>query len=456
MNLDTLFAGLPQDAGTTDSAELALHARDAAPFGEAGRPVALVRPETAAQVQHVMRFASEHRVPVVPQGARTGLAGGANAVDGCILLSLAGMNRILEIDPASRLARCEPGVITADLARAVAEHGMSYPPDPASWETCTIGGNISTGAGGICCVKYGVTADYVLGLTLVLADGTLTRIGRRTVKGVAGFDLVRLVTGSEGTLAVIVEATLALRPAMPPALALLAQFGSPAAAGEAVAAIVRSGHTPSAMELLDRVTTEAITALGHPLLAAGAGATLIVSTEDGDLPELAKHCETAGASSVRVAADAGETRQILDARRLVLPALQAQAARTPGRPAAYIEDVAVPRAQLAAFIEQIGDLADSHDVYVATIGHAGDGNLHPAVVFDAADPAAVARAEQCYDAIMAAGLALGGTITGEHGVGTLKRGWLARELDPPALALHRGIKQLFDPSGILNPGKVIE
>ncbi|MEV4439393.1 FAD-linked oxidase C-terminal domain-containing protein [Streptomyces sp. NPDC049577] len=457
--LADLSEALPAAALSTDDAELDRHSRDSAPFSAAGRPAVVVRPETVDQVRHVMRTARAHGVPVVPQGARTGLAGAANAVDGCVVLSMVRMNRVLEIDAANRLVRCEPGVVTADLAAAVAGHGLCYPPDPASWESCTIGGNIATGAGGLCCVKYGVTADYVLGLTVVLADGELLTVGRRTVKGVAGYDLTRLFVGSEGTLGVIVEATLALRPPRPPALALLARFASASDAGEAAGAIVRAGHVPSALELLDRTTTRAVAALGHPLLAGDAAATLIAASDAPDaaeaVREMARLCREAGALAVTAASGEEETRQVLDARRLVLPALSAQAVTMPGDVTAFIEDVAVPRSRLAALVDRIERIAGEYGLYISTVGHAGDGNLHPTVVFDRSDPSAVRRAREAYDAIMAAGLELGGTITGEHGVGTLKRDWLARELSPRALRLHRDLKRLLDPEGLLNPGKVL-
>lgn len=407
-----------------------------------------------------MRTAYELGVPVVPQGARTGLAGAANAIDGCVVLSTARMDRILEIDPANRLVRCEPGVVTKRLNDAAAEHGLSYPPDPASWEHCTIGGNIATGAGGICCVKYGVTADYVRGLDLVLADGRRMRTGRDTAKGVAGYDLTRLLVGSEGTLAVIVGATLALRPVRPPALALLAQFPTLTAAGDAVAAITKAGHVPSALELLDRATSQAVADHGHPMLAPGAAATLIIESDTGDpgrdLAEMALLCKEAGSRNVVTAASAEESRHVIEARRLVTPALGAFAATLGGRPTAFIEDVAVPRSELAKFMGTIEEIAVRNRLRIFTLGHAGDGNLHPTVVFDESDPDEFRRAQTAYDDIMAAGLALGGTSTGEHGIGTLKREWLTRELDPVSLELQRGLKRLFDPKNLLNPGKVVE
>ncbi|MFJ3172145.1 FAD-binding oxidoreductase [Streptomyces roseus] len=460
--LSRLRTLLPDHADVlhTDPETLAAHARDAAPFSEAGTPAVVAFPHTAEQVRHIMRTAYELGVPVVPQGARTGLAGAANAIDGCVVLSTARMDRILDIDPANRLVRCEPGVVTKRLNDAVAEHGLSYPPDPASWEHCTIGGNIATGAGGICCVKYGVTADYVRGLDLVLADGRRMRTGRDTAKGVAGYDLTRLLVGSEGTLAVIVGATLGLRPVRPPALAMLAQFPTLTAAGDAVASITAAGHVPSALELLDRATSQAVADHGHPMMTPGAAATLIIESDTAeparDLASMALLCKEAGARNVVTASGAEESRQVIEARRLVTPALGAFAATLGGRPTAFIEDVAVPRSELAKFMGTIEEIAVRNRLRVFTLGHAGDGNLHPTVVFDESDADEFRRAQTAYDDIMAAGLALGGTSTGEHGIGTLKREWLTRELDPVSLELQRGLKRLFDPKNLLNPGKVVE
>ncbi|MFF4607308.1 FAD-binding oxidoreductase [Streptomyces sp. NPDC001339] len=458
--LSELRERLPAETLLTDPETLAAHARDSAPFSAAGVPAVVALPRTAAQVEDVMRTAYECGVPVVPQGARTGLAGAANAVDGCVVLSTLRMDRIGTIDPVNRLVRCEPGVITKDLHDAVAKYGLTYPPDPASWETCTIGGNIATGAGGICCVKYGVTADYVLGLDVVLPDGRRMRTGRDTAKGVAGYDLTRLFVGSEGTLGVIVGATLALRPARPTALALLAQFPSLTTAGHAVAAISSSGYTPSAVELLDRATSQAVAAFGHALLRPDSAATLIVESDAPDpAPDLAAMkalCEDAGADQVVAAGTEEESQKIIEARRLVSPALGAYAASLGGQPTAFIEDVAVPPSELPKFVGTIEEIARRHRLRIFTLGHAGDGNLHPTVVFDESDPDEVRRARIAYDDIMAAGLELGGTTTGEHGIGTLKREWLGRELDAVSHGLQREIKRLFDPRNLLNPGKVVE
>jgi glycolate oxidase len=297
-----LTSGLPAGSVLTDPEVTASYTHDMASFSEAGTPAVVVLPRTVEQVQHVMRTATALRVPVVPQGARTGLSGGANATDDCIVLSTAAMDRILEIDPVDRIAVVEPGVINAVLSRAVGERGLYYPPDPSSWEMCTIGGNIGTGAGGLCCVKYGVTAEYVLGLDVVLADGRLLSTGRRTAKGVAGYDLTRLFVGSEGTLGIVVKAVLALRPAPPRQLALVAEFPSTTAAGAAVCSIMESGHVPSLLELMDGTTIRAVNAMANMGLPETTEALLLAAfdTPDpaADLAALGALCTAAGATGV--------------------------------------------------------------------------------------------------------------------------------------------------------------
>lgn len=449
--LDLLLQGLPEEAVTADPDVTASYRQDMAGFCPSGAPAVVVHPRTVEHVQHVLRTATALRVPVVPQGARTGLSGAANAVDGCIVLSLLRMDRILEIDPVNRIAVVEPGVVNAALSRAVAEHGLAYPPDPSSWESCTIGGNIGTGSGGLCCVKYGVTAEYVLGLDVVLADGRLLRTGRRTAKGVAGYDLTRLFVGSEGSLGVVVRAVLALRPRPAPQLALAAEFPSTAAAGAAVCAVMERGHTPSLMELMDRTTVRAVNSYARMGLPESTAALLMVAfdTSDpaADLAAVAALCEAAGATGVVPAEDEAESELLLQARRLALPALDTLGTT-------MIDDVAVPRSRLAEMLDGTALIAERHDLTIGVCAHAGDGNTHPVVVFDAADEAQTARARASFDDIMALGLELGGTITGEHGVGLLKKEWLARELGPDALEIQRGIKGVFDPLGLLNPGKL--
>ncbi|MFJ6379749.1 FAD-binding oxidoreductase [Kitasatospora sp. NPDC092039] len=449
---DRLAQGLPDGAVVVDPDVTAAYRRDMAGFCAAGQPAVVVFPETVGQVQHVLRTATELRVPVVPQGARTGLSGAANAVDGCVVLSLVKLNRILEIDPVNRIAVVEPGVVNAELSRAVEESDLSYPPDPSSWESCTIGGNIGTGAGGLCCVKYGVTSEYVLGLDVVLADGRLLSTGRRTAKGVAGYDLTRLFVGSEGTLGVVVRAVLALRPAPAPQLALAAEFPSADAAGAAVCEVMARGLTPSLMELMDAVSVRAVNEFGRMGLPESTQALLLVAFDGPDrvaeLARVARLCREAGATEVVPAEDQAESDLLLAARRMALPALDRLGTT-------MIDDVAVPRSRLAEMLNGVAVIAERHGLTIGVVSHAGDGNTHPIVIFDAADEEQTARAQRSFDEIMALGLELGGTITGEHGVGLLKRDWLARELGPVALDLQRQLKAVFDPLGILNPGKMI-
>ncbi|MGQ5638001.1 MULTISPECIES: FAD-binding oxidoreductase [unclassified Streptomyces] len=466
---DRLLAGLPAEAVLTDPDVTGAYAHDMASFCPAGAPAVVVLPRTVEQVQHVMRTATELRVPVVPQGARSGLSGAANASDGCIVLSLTKMDRILEISPVDRIAVVEPGVINATLSRAVEEHGLYYPPDPSSWEMCTIGGNIGTGSGGLCCVKYGVTAEYVLGLDVVLADGRLLSTGRRTAKGVAGYDLTRLFVGSEGSLGIVVRAVLALKPKPPQQLVLAAEFPSAAAACDAVCRIMETkgrealpqkggggrragGHVPSLLELMDRTTVKAVNDLARMGLPETTEALLLAAfdTPDpaADLAAVGALCEAAGATEVVLAEDAAESEMLLKARRLSLTALEAVKGTT------MIDDVCVPRSRLAAMLEGVERIAAKYGLTIGVCAHAGDGNTHPTVCFDAADDDESRRARESFDEIMALGLELGGTITGEHGVGVLKKEWLAREIGPVGLEMQRAVKQAFDPLGILNPGKL--
>lgn len=449
---DRLLAGLPAEAVLTDADVTASYANDMASFCPSGAPAVVVLPRTVEQVQHVMRIATELRVPVVPQGARSGLSGAANASDGCIIMSLTKMDRILEINPVDRIAVVEPGVVNATLSRAVNEHGLYYPPDPSSWEMCTIGGNIGTGSGGLCCVKYGVTAEYVLGLDVVLADGRLMSTGRRTAKGVAGYDLTRLFVGSEGSLGIVVRAVLALKPQPPQQLVLAAEFSSAAAACDAVCRIMAQGHVPSLLELMDRTTVKAVNDLAHMGLPETTEALLLAAfdTPDpaADLAAVGALCEAAGATEVVPAEDAAESEMLLKARRLSLTALEAVKGTT------MIDDVCVPRSRLGEMLEGIEQIAEKYQLTIGVCAHAGDGNTHPTVCFDAKDPDESRRARESFDEIMALGLRLGGTITGEHGVGVLKKEWLAREIGPVGVEMQRGIKQVFDPLGILNPGKL--
>ncbi len=450
--LRELSAVLPPEGLVTDSDVLEAHRRDQAGWAPAGIPRALVRPASTAEVRAVMRLATAHRIPVVARGAGSGLSGGANALDGCIVLSLARMNRVLEIDRRGLYAVVQPGVLNAEVKAAAADQGLWYAPDPASWEFSTIGGNLATNAGGLCCVKYGVTGDAVLGLEAVLADGSVVRTGGRTVKNVAGYELTRLFVGSEGTLGIITEATLRLRPRPPPATTLVASFPTLVAAGTAVTEIVASLR-PSLLELMDRTTLRAVESWRPMGLDVEAAALLLARSDAGgeqgaeECARMASLCEAAGGTVIAHTTDEAEGELLLGARRLAYPALERQGAT-------LLDDVGVPLSRLAELLAAVEHIAERHGVLIGTFGHAGDGNMHPTLVFDREDEDAVARARAAFDEILHEVLALGGTITGEHGVGLLKRSFLAGQIGPEALRLHRAIKDAFDPLGILNPGKM--
>jgi glycolate oxidase len=452
--VDDIRSAIGRDrAVVTDPDILVGYRRDRAGLVSDGAPVAAVLPRCTSEVADVVGIAARHGVPIVPRGAGSGLAGGANAVDGCLVLSLTEMDRIVDIDQDELTARVQPGVLNATLSRAVADVGLWYPPDPASWEFSTIGGNLATNAGGLCCVKYGVTRDAVLGLEVVLADGSVTRVGRSTVKGVAGYDLVGLLVGSEGTLGVITEATLRLRPAPRPAVTLVASFPSLACAGDAIAATVRA-TSPSLLEVLDNTTIRAVERWKRMDLDLDAAALLLAQSDLAGAPGLQEiatieHlCHEAGADLVVTTDDPHESELLLAARRLAYPALE-QLGTT------LLDDVAVPRSAVTRMVGEVATIADRHDLLIGTFGHAGDGNLHPTIVYDATEPAQVGAASAAFDDLVTAALALGGTVTGEHGVGLLKRDHLATELGAVGLRLHLAIKEAFDPGHLLNPGKIL-
>ncbi len=437
-----------------DAEILASYRHDQAPADlvDAGVPLALVRPRTTAQVQHAVRAAAKLGVPVVPRGAGSGLSGGANAVDGCLMLSLERMDAAPEIDAASLTATVRPGVINEALRSAAADAGLWYAPDPASREFSTIGGNVATNAGGLCCVKYGVTRDALLGLEVVLADGRAVRIGRRTRKGVAGYDLVSLICGSEGTLGVVTEATVRLLPRPAATVTVAASFDDLGAAGRAIAKIAGS-LTPSLLEVMDATTIAAVERFEPMGLDGGTAALLFAASDAGgatggaEAERMADLCERAGATLAVVSEDEAEGRMLTAARRLAYPALERLGAT-------LLDDVAVPIGRIAELLDGVTPIADRHGVTIGTFGHAGDGNMHPTVVYPRDDPDAARRAVAAFDAILALARSLGGTITGEHGVGVLKRPRLADELGA-AHDLHRAVKQALDPDGLLNPGKAI-
>ncbi|WP_246148038.1 FAD-binding oxidoreductase [Nonomuraea turkmeniaca] len=450
--IDALVNALPDGRVLTDPDVIDSYARDRT-FLEPGKPLGAVLATSRDDVVTTMKWASEHQVPVVPRGGGTGLAGASVAGDGAIILSLAKMTAIRELSPADEIAVVEPGVITADLDRAAREHGLMYAPDPSSYQISTIGGNLATNAGGLRCVKYGVTRDSALGLEVVLADGRVLNTGRRTMKGVTGYDLTGLFVGSEGTLGVITAATVRLRraPAGPPAT-FAAEFGSLRDAGAAVSAIMAAGCQPSLMELLDRATLEAINDLRNFGLEAGTTAMLIGQSDASDGQAVAERmeriCMENGASFVAVSSSPQETEELIGLRRMAYDAKERLGA-------CLVEDVCVPRSVLPDMITAIEAAAARHGVRICTVAHAGDGNLHPVFIFDRGSAEPPAEVWAAADDIFTHALELGGTLTGEHGVGLLKQRWLAMEAGPVAAEVQRGIKAVFDPLGILNPGKAI-
>ena len=447
-----LDAVLPYGALVTDPDIIEPYRFDRADMVVPGKPLVVVRATSTADVQATLRVATAHRVPVVTRGAGTGLSGGAAAVDGAITLSTERMRHV-EVDRAAMLAVVQPGLLNAEVKAAALEHGLWYPPDPSSFEICSIGGNLATNAGGLCCVKYGVTTDYVLGLEVVLADGRALRLGGRTIKDVAGYDLKRLFVGSEGTLGVITEATLRLRPPPLPATTLVATFAQVVQAGRAVTAIV-GRFRPSALELMDRTAISAVEARMRMGLDPSCGALLLGRSDAGGAQSAAEMrimqeaCEAAGADYVAVTDDEDEGEQFMAFRRMAIPAVERLGT-------VLIEDVGVPIPRIPDLVSAVEGIAARQQTTIAVIGHAGDGNFHPLVTFDRHDATAVARAEIAFGEVMDAALALGGTVTGEHGVGTLKRAWLRPQVGDDVIDISQQIKQALDPLGILNPGKML-
>ena len=427
---------------------------DETAYLRAGLPRAVALPTTTEEVAELVRIAAELRIPVVPRGAGTGLSGGAAGIEGALTIAFTAMDRIIEIDRENLVAVVQPGVINAHLKAAVAEAGLFYPPDPASFEMCSIGGNLGTNAGGLCCVKYGQTRDSVVSLEVVMADGTVIRTGGRNVKDVAGYSLTHLFVGSQGTLAITTEATLKLRPAPPPRLTMLAFFPTLESAGEAVAGIAAAGLSPVTLELLDQFTIAAVDDMNDLGLDRTAAAMLMIESDMPGVAAVAEleaaeaACRAAGATDVVRAADAQEADWLRQARRAAHYALERLGE-------VRMEDVGVPRARVPEMLRAIESIAARHEVRIGTFGHAGDGNLHPDLVFERGDPLAEAKTEAVKKDLYQAALDLGGTVTGEHGIGSARREWLEIQRGAEAVKVMRAIKTALDPLGILNPGRVL-
>jgi glycolate oxidase len=447
--LEELTQAIP-DRVLTDPAEVAAYASDESRASVDGLPLAVVAARSVEDVQAALRWANQYRVKVSVRGSGTGLTGGAVGYPDGLVVSLAAMDAILAVDPANRLADVQAGVVTAEIDRAADAYGLMYAPDPASYRESTIGGNIATNAGGLRCVKYGVTADSIAGLEVVLANGDVIRTGGRTRKDVVGYDLTRLFVGSEGTLGVVTAATVRLVPRPTgDTLTFRAVFPTLPSAGAAVTAVMASGVVPEVMELMDRPSVEAVERYQPTGLSTDGAAAVLVGQLIGpraraESSVVAQLCRDAGALSV----DEADGDVLLEARRVTGRALTAEGIRVSS-------DVAVPIARLAEMFAAIEAIAVEEGVAIPTFAHAGDGNLHPSVVVDESDPAALDHGERVLDRVSDAALAMGGTLSGEHGIGSLKRHALPKQLDPATLAAHRLVKDAFDPNHILSPGRAI-
>jgi len=418
-------------------------------------PDVVVLPQSNEQVSQIVKIAAKEHIPLVPRGMASGLTAASVPFSGGISISLTRMNRILEIDLANATAHVQAGVITADLQTAVEDQGMFYPPDPSSNRHSTIGGNIACNAGGPRCLKYGVTGDYVLGLTAVLADGRILHTGGKLIKDVVGYDLTALLTGSEGTLGIITEAILRLTAKPKFTRTALAEFISIEKACQTVNAILNSGLVPTALELIDQTAITCIEEafdLGLPL---DVEAVLLIETDGMDEKAVSREILAAeeiskenGARQVKVAKDETESAQLWEARRAVSSALARRAPNKLG------EDITVPRSAIPEAVRQLKDISAKHNLPIVIFGHAGDGNLHPNILFDKRDPQQWKKVEQMIAEVFEVALRLDGSLSGEHGVGTLKRPYLEKALGSLSIEIQKNIKQALDPDNILNPGKI--
>lgn len=419
-------------------------------------PLAVALPGTTAEVAACVAWCRQHRVPIVTRGSGTGLSGGSVPLPGSLVLCLARLDQILEVDPLNLTIRAQPGVITKHIDDEANRHGLFYPPDPGSMKISTIGGNVAENSGGLRGLKYGVTRDYVMALEVVLADGTITRLGSPCVKDVAGYSLKDLFIGSEGTLGVITEVLLKLLPRPQARKTLLATFASMEAAAEAISAIIAARIIPCTLEFIDRVTLQCVEDYCRIGLPTHAAAVLLIET-DGHPAAVADEAErmdaivrSHGADGVQVAVDEAEGAKLAMARRQAFSAL----ARV--RPTTILEDVTVPRSRLAEMVSFVSDCARRHQLRIATFGHMGDGNLHPTFLTDERDREEMSRVHEALSEIVDKTIALGGTVTGEHGVGLAKKEYLRRQFDTGSYALLRSVKRALDPDHLLNPGKIFD
>lgn len=451
--LQQLEQALGKDKMITAPEDLLVLGYDSTP-GLHATPDVVVYPTSTEEVVRIVEIARDHNLPLTPRGSATGLSGGSIPIHGGIVICLNKMNRILEIDEENLTATCEPGVVTLDLFNAVAEKGLFYPPDPGSQKISTLAGNVMEDAGGLRGLKYGVTRDYVMALTCVLADGSLISTGGKSVKDVAGYAFKDLLIGSEGTLAIITAITVKLIPPPQTKQTFLAYFDNIRTAGETVSKIIAAKIIPSTMEIMDKATINCVEDYAGIGLPRQMAALLLIEV-DGHPAVVAEEAEAlkaileqVGAAQVHQAKDAQDAMKLAEARRTALSAL----ARV--SPTTLLEDATVPRSKLADTFTLIENLTEKYQLTVGTFGHAGDGNLHPTVLCDERNEDEMKRAHAFYDELYEQVLAWGGTVSGEHGIGIAKKGYLAKQIGPGGVAVMRRIKAAFDPQGIMNPGKI--
>jgi len=451
-DLKRLRAVVGKEYVSTAIEDLICHSYDGTK--QTAMPAAVVRPGTAQDVSGVLAYANEAGIPVYPMGAATGLTGGAVPLKGGIVLDMTRMNRIIEIDQENLVATVEPGVICAEFQAAVERLGLFYPPDPASNEFSTLGGNVAECAGGLRCLKYGVTRDYVLALEAVLPSGEIIHTGSRAMKNVTGYDLTRLLIGSEGTLCVFTKITLRLIPLPKSIRTVLAYFGSFDDAARTVSAIIAARIVPRAIEFMDEDTLEAVRSYGEFDFPAEAKAALVVEV-DGDegatereAEEVSSICRDNKCNMLSMALSEEDREELWRTRRAISPALYNLASKK------INEDVCVPRSRLPDLLREIERIEREKSLRIASFGHAGDGNVHVNFLLESDDPEKLRRAEEGVEDLFKTVVALGGSLSGEHGIGTTKAPYLGIEIPPREMKLMRELKQLFDPKGILNPGKL--
>jgi glycolate oxidase len=429
----------------TDPDITASYSKDQAPFALYAPAAAVLLARSTDEISKALVFCSERKIPVVTRGAGSGLSGGANADADSLVISLEKMNQILEIDSANQLARVQAGVINLDLDTAVKEFGMAYLPDPASRDWSTLGGNVATNAGGMCCVKYGVTSHHVRALTVVLSSGEIIEVGKSTKKFVTTLDLMHLFIGSEGTLGIVTEITLNIVPRPKSPATLIATFPSIKQAAAASAELLKL--RPSMLEIIDQTTLRAVESW-HPLGFEIAGSILLMQLDEnfdvGD--EAVKICQSLGMIDGMFSTEASDAADLIRVRKLAYPALERLGA-------SLLDDVALPVTKIAEFVGLVEALAVKHQLTIGIFGHAGDGNMHPTIVYDHGDLEGEKRAKIAFSEIVSIAQSLGGTASGEHGIGSIKRALVKNEVSESVLEIQRGIKKLLDPTGILNPGK---